>query len=63
MVSKYYKVISCSGNELDCGVIFDERVEFAKRIELTELLKMNDYKLIEVSKEEYEKIPRKLDAI
>ena len=43
--------------------MFDERVDFAKRIELTELLKMNDYKLIEVTKDEYEQIPRKLDAI
>lgn len=63
METKYYKVINCSGNELDCGVVFDERVDFAKRIELIELLKMNDYKLVEVTEEEYQKIPRKLDAI
>ena len=62
METKYYKVIGCSNNHV-CATMFDERVEFAKRIELTELLKMNDYKLIEVTKEEYEKIPRKLDAI
>lgn len=62
METKYYKVISCSNEQL-CATKFDEKVDFAKRIELTELLKMNDYKLIEIQEEEYNSIPRKLDAI
>ena len=62
METKYYRIISGT-TKLDCSTKFDEKVDFAKRIELKELLKMNDYKLIEVTKEEYKKIPRKLDAI
>lgn len=60
--TKYFKVINCSGN-VTCATKFDEKVDFAKRIELKELLKMNGYKLIEITEEEYNKIPRKLDAI
>lgn len=59
--TKYYKVIN--GDQLSCATKFDDRVDFAKRIELKELLKMNGYQLIEITEEEYNKIPRKLDAI
>lgn len=62
METKYYKIINCSSNTV-CATVFDDEVDFAKRIEITELLKMNEYKLIEVTKEQYDNIPRKLNAI
>lgn len=62
METKYYRIISGT-TKLDCSTKFDEKVDFAKRIELKELLKMNGYQLIEITEEEYNKIPRKLDAI
>lgn len=61
METKYFKILS--NDQLSCATKFDEKVDFAKRIELKELLKMNGYQLIEITEEEYDKIPRKLDAI
>ena len=62
METKYYKVINCSGN-VTCATKFDEKVDFARRIEIRELLKMNEYKMVEITEEEYNNIPKKLEAI
>ena len=60
--TKYYKVINCSGN-VTCATKFDEKVDFARRIEVRELLRMNEYTMVEITEEEYNKTPNKLDAI
>ena len=60
--TKYYKVINCSGN-VTCATKFDEKVDFARRIEVRELLRMNEYKMVEITEEEYNKTPNKLDAV
>lgn len=62
METKYYKVVDGSG-AITCATKFDEKVDFAKRIELRELLRMNKYNMIEVTEDEYNKIPKKIDAI
>ena len=62
MEDKYYKVINCSGN-VTCATKFDNKVDFARRIEIRELLKMNEYKMVEITEEEYNNIPKKLEAI
>jgi hypothetical protein len=60
--TKYYKVINCSGN-VTCATKFDEKVDFARRIEVRELLRMNEYTMVEITEEEYNKTPNKLDAV
>lgn len=60
--TKYYKVINCSG-QTTCATVFDERIDFAKRIEIRELLRMNEYKLVEIQEEEYKQIPNKFEAL
>ena len=62
MEDKYYKVINCSGN-VTCATKFDNKVDFARRIEIRELLKMNEYKMVEITEEEYSNIPKKLEAV
>lgn len=62
METKYYKVVNCSNSSV-CATVFDEKVDIHKQIEIRELLRMNEYKMIEITKEEYNQIPRKLDAI
>lgn len=62
MKTKYYKVLNAY-DETSCATKFDEAVDFAKRIELTELLRMNNFKMVEIEEEEYNKIPNKIDAI
>ena len=60
--TKYFKVINCSG-KVTCATKFDEKVDFARRIEVRELLRMNEYKMVEITEEEYNKTPNKLDAV
>lgn len=62
METKYYKVINQQG-KTTCATKFDEKVDFARRIEIRELLRMNEYKMVEITEEEYNNIPKKLDAI
>ena len=62
MEDKYYKVINCSGN-VTCATKFDNKVDFARRIEVRELLRMNEYTMVEITEEEYNKTPSKFDAI
>lgn len=56
--NKHLKVVDQSGS-VRGAVLFDENVDMATRIELTELVRMNDYKLIQIEEEEYNKIPKK----
>ena len=62
MEDRYFKVINCSGN-VTCATKFDEKIDFARRIEVRELLRMNNYKMVEITEEEYNKTPSKFDAI
>ena len=62
METKYYKVINGS-EQVTCATKFDEKVDFARRIEVRELLRMNNYKMVEITEEEYNKTPSKFDAI
>jgi hypothetical protein len=62
MEDRYFKVINCSGN-VTCATKFDEKIDFARRIEIRELLRMNEYTMVEITEEEYNKIPKKLEAV
>lgn len=48
-------------DELAGAVKFDESVSYQRRIEISELMRMNSFKLLEVTEEQYEKVPKKFD--
>ena len=60
MKTKYLKVLNPQG-ESEGVIVFNERVSFAHRIEISELLRQNGYKLIDITKEEYNKTEKKFD--
>lgn len=43
------------------AVVFDDKVPFAMRVEITELVRQSEYNLVEIDEEEYNKIPRKFE--
>jgi hypothetical protein len=43
------------------AVVFDESISFAQRVEITELVRQSEYRLEEITEEEYNKIPRKFE--
>ena len=60
MDTKHLRVLNSQG-KTEGAVLFDDSVDFAKRIELTELLRQNEFKLVEITEEEYNTIPRKFE--
>ena len=60
MKTKYLKVLNPQG-ESEGVIVFNERVSFAHRIEISELLRQNGYKLIDITEEEYNKTEKKFD--
>lgn len=43
------------------AVVFDEKVPFAMRIEINELVRQSDYHFVEIDEDEYNSIPRKFE--
>jgi hypothetical protein len=43
------------------AVVFDESVSFAKRIEITELIRQSEFNFVEITEDEYNSIPRKFE--
>lgn len=60
MKDVYYKVLN-NQDGVEGAVLFDESVPFAKRIEVTELIRQSEYRFEETTEEEYNKIERKFE--
>lgn len=60
MKTRYLKVMNNSDG-VEGAVVFDESISFAQRIEITELVRQSEYRLEEITEEEYNKIPRKFE--
>jgi len=60
MKTKYLKVMN-NNDGVEGAVVFDDKVPFAMRVEITELVRQSDYTLVEIDEEEYNKIPRKFE--
>lgn len=61
MTDVYYKVLN-NQDGVEGAVLFDESVPFAKRIEIRELVRQSEYRLVEIEEEEYNKIKRKFEV-
>lgn len=62
MKTVYYNIKNQQGKDKG-ATMFDEDVDFAKRIELSYLLESQGYTLTSITKEEYESSHIKIDAI
>jgi len=60
MKLKYLKVMN-NNDGVEGAVVFDESIPFAQRVEITELVRQSEYRLEEITEEEYNKIPRKFE--
>jgi hypothetical protein len=60
MKLKYLKVVNNSDG-VEGAVVFDESVSFAKRIEITELIRQSEFNFVEITEDEYNSIPRKFE--
>lgn len=60
MKTQYLKVMN-NNDGVEGAVVFDEKVPFAMRIEVTELIRQSDYHFVEIDEEEYNKIERKFE--
>ena len=60
MKTIYLKVTN-NNDGVEGAVVFDEKIPFAQRIEVTELVRQSEYNLVEITEEEYNKIPRKFE--
>ena len=60
MKTQYLKVMN-NNDGVEGAVVFDEKIPFAMRVEITELVRQSPYNLVEIDEEEYNKIPRKFE--
>ena len=60
MKTKYLKVMN-NNDGVEGAVVFDEKVPFAMRIEINELVRQSDYHFVEIDEDEYNSIPRKFE--
>ena len=60
MKTQYLKVMN-NNDGVEGAVVFDDKVPFAMRVEITELVRQSPYNLVEIDEEEYNKIPRKFE--
>lgn len=56
---EYYKVIDYSEKEVGAFEFNHQDVSLAQRIEILELLRANQYRVVTISKQEYDKITKK----
>ena len=62
MKTVYYNIKNQQGKDLG-STVFNDAVDLNKRVELNYLLTSQGFTLTEITKEEYESSPRKIDAI
>jgi hypothetical protein len=60
MKTKYLKVMN-NNDGVEGAVVFDEKVPFAMRVEITELLRQSEYNLVEIDEQEYNSIDKKFE--
>ena len=60
MKLKYLKVMNNSDG-VEGAVVFDESVPFAKRIEITELIRQSEFHFVEITEDEYNTIEKKFE--
>ena len=60
MKTQYLKVMN-NNDGVEGAVVFDDKVPFAMRIEINELVRQSDYHFVEIDEEEYNKIERKFE--
>ena len=60
MKNQYFKVTN-NNDGVEGAVVFDEKVPFAMRIEINELVRQSPYNLVEIEEDEYNSIPRKFE--
>jgi hypothetical protein len=60
MTTKYLKVMN-NNDGVEGAVVFDESVPFAKRVEITELIRQSEYTLVDIDQEEYNSIDKKFE--
>lgn len=60
MKNQYFKVTN-NNDGVEGAVVFDEKVPFAMRVEVTELVRQSEYNLVPIEEEEYNKIERKFE--
>ena len=46
---------------IEGAVVFDDKVPFPMRIEITELVRQSEYNLVEIDEEEYNSIQKKFE--
>jgi len=62
MKTVYYNIKNQQGKDLG-STVFNDVVDLNKRVELNYLLTSQGFTLTEITKEDYESSPRKIDAI
>ena len=60
MKTQYLKVMN-NNDGVEGAVVFDDKVPFAMRVEINELVRQSDYHFVEIDEEEYNKIERKFE--
>jgi hypothetical protein len=60
MKTKYLKVMN-NNDGIEGAVVFDDKVPFPMRIEITELVRQSEYNLVEIDEEEYNSIQKKFE--
>ena len=60
MKTQYLKVMN-NNDGVEGAVVFDDKVPFAMRVEINELIRQSDYHFVEIDEEEYNKIERKFE--
>ena len=60
MTTKYLKVMNNSDG-VEGAVVFDESVPFAKRVEITELIRLSEFHFVEITEDEYNNIEKKFE--
>ena len=60
MKTQYLKVMN-NNDGVEGAVVFDDKVPFAMRVEINELVRQSDYHFVEIDEDEYNKIERKFE--
>ena len=60
MTTKYLKVMN-NNDGVEGAVVFDDKVPFAMRVEITELIRQSEYTLVEITEDEYNSIDKKFE--
>lgn len=61
MRKEFYKVLN-NQDKTEGAVVFDDAVDFAKRVEIRELVRQSEYRLEPIEEEEFNTIERKFEV-